>query len=260
MRFSGNCINLIRSNIVDRIDKNKTYGIFANTDGRIIESRIDNAGATVISLPVRECKKIELAETDRETLRRIGEFDWIIFTDIFSARYFIEALNSAAVDVSDLDSLKICAAGETTVHYLRQFQIHCDLVLMKSNAMHALAEFVGDKLENSRFLIPGDSATENSLSSELENIGVFVFKMPFFRTRPKDETDFARVKALLLGGAFDEIFFFNSDDIFHLLHLFPDQVPSELLKEIGILAADEDIFQSLTDFGLQPRYLHGLPL
>ena len=244
------------------IDKNKTYGVFANTEGRILEARIENAGGLVISFSVPKCEKIVLAESDHQILRRISEIDWVIFTNILSARYFVEAITTIPVALSDLDTLRICAAGENVVHYLRNLQIHSDLIFTPGlmDAQSVIVEFAGDELTGSKFLIPTDSDAENLEFSDLKTRGATIIEMPLFQLGSVADRDLARSRALLLGGAVDELVFTNQEDLFILLHLFPDQTLAELLNEVDVLATDELACQSLIDFALQPHYLYDLPL
>lgn len=262
MRFGDYCINLFRASIVNNIDKNKTYGIFASLEGRKIEARIEEAGGTVISFPVPEYEKIILAESDCQRLRKISEFDWIIFTGVLSARCFVEAFTNVAGSISDLDELRICSAGENVVHYLRNLQIHSDLIFTPElfDTGSVIAEFAGDELGGSKFLVPTNSSAQSLQFSDLKALGATIIEIPMFHLRSAAESDFARSKALLLGGAVDELIFSSEEDLFSLFHLFADQTPGELLNELGVLAADWIVFQSLVSFGLHPRYLYDLPL
>lgn len=240
-----------------KIDNNKTYGVFSNTVGRILSARIEEAGATVLTFPVRECEKIELAAGDNERMRNLHEFDWVIFTDIFSARFFIEALKAVNLDFSQLDALRICAMGENVVHYLRSFQIHSDLVVSPcdKNIAIAITQFSALKTENLRFLIPTGSFIKSSTVVELELSGTIVCEIPLYRIISFEENDLVRMKALILGGAVDEIVFSNVDDLLTLQFLFPDETLFELLKDVGALAANDDAYYSLIGYGLYPHYL-----
>jgi len=237
-------------------DEKKTYGVFGNTEGRIIQARIENTGATVITLPAPECERLDLDSEDRERLSNLDEFDWVIFTGVFAARYFIEALKAVKTDLSDLDGLRICSAGENVVHYLRAHQVHSDLVLApRDNDLAAgIEEFAGAELNGIRFLIPTDQTATSDAGAKLKSLGAVVYELPLFRINPVEENDLARLKALILGGAVDELVFSNTDDLLSLQWLFPDEGLSELLKEIGVIAADEGVFQGLVELGLHPRY------
>ena len=244
------------------IDKNITFGVFANTEGRIIEARIEDAGGMVISFFVPECEKIILAESECQRLWQISEIDWIILTDILSARYFVEAITTIPGAISDLDTLRIGAADENVVHYLRNIQIHSDLIFTPGliDAQSVIVEFAGDELSGSKFLIPTNSAAESLVFSDLKARGATIIQVPLFQLGTVAEGDLARSRALLLGGAVDQLVFSNQEDLFSLLYLFPDRTLAELLNEVGVLAVDEAIFQSLINYGLRPRYLYGLPL
>ncbi len=253
MSFNADCINLVPAQIVNSFDQEKIYGVFGNTEGRIIGSRIENAGSAVVCFPKHDCEKIDLADGDLESLRNLHAFDWVIFTDIFSARYFVEALADIA---TDLNKLRICSAGESVVHYLRVFRIHSDLILTPHNhAAEEIAEFAGVELNSLRFLIPSDSAAENSAALEFQSRGAYVRELPLYRTKTVGNDDLSRIKALMLGGAIDELMFSNLDDVLSLQFLFPDEGLCELLKEVVVNAAAEDVYQYLIEYGLHPRYI-----
>ena len=96
---------------MNSIDKNKTYGIFANTVGRIIEARIENVGGNVINISVPSYENIVLPESHHQILGHLSESDWLIFTNILSARYFIETITAIPAALSELDSLRIVAVA-----------------------------------------------------------------------------------------------------------------------------------------------------
>ncbi|MBC7901047.1 MAG: uroporphyrinogen-III synthase [Saprospiraceae bacterium] len=241
---------------MNKFEGNKTYGVFGNTEGRIIEARIEDAGAAVITFPFRACEKIALEDSGRDCLRNLDSFDWIIFNDIYSALYFVEALADMKIDVADLDALRICSAGENVMHYLRAFQIHSDLILAPNgHAAGEIAQFAGFELNGLCFLIPTDSAAENMAAAELKCRGADIHELPLYRTKPVGENDSARVKALMLGGAIDELVFSNLDDLLSLQFLFPDHGLCELLKDVDVIAASDDVYQTLTESGLNPRHI-----
>ncbi len=243
---------------MERIDENKTYGVFNTTDGRILEAQIESSGAAIITIPVLETESRVLENGHRKCLDDLSSFDWIIFPDIFSARYFIEILSELRGDLSSLDELRITALGENVVLYLRSFHIHTDLLIEQrdiQNAVPIIEEFAGVKLRSLRFLFPSGPAWPKSLADDIRSHGAHCQELELYRTIAGDESDNARIKGLLVGGAIDEIVFSSTDDLLSLQYLLPENGVHELLAGIGITAANAEIFESLRDYGLQPRML-----
>ncbi len=75
---------------------------------------LEALGAEVVQAPTIEIRPLEDFETLDDTLRRLSEFDWLVFTSANGVRHLLDRLESVGMDLRALGSVKLAAIGPAT--------------------------------------------------------------------------------------------------------------------------------------------------
>lgn len=222
-------------------------------------SRLTENGAEVLVFPPLKTSPAEISVEAVEIIKNPTTFEWIIFTDVFAAEYFIEAMREQATDFFALDELKVCAHGEAVADRLRFDQIHSDIIPANSNdeiVFSTISQYAGDKIDGENFLILRENSTPFRVAEMLLNEGASIYQLPVYAAAFDDEKELTKLKTLLKGGAVDEFIFSSAEDILALKLLFTGEDLAENLTGIKAFATTEIAFQTLQEYGLRPLYFH----
>ncbi|MGI9056384.1 MAG: uroporphyrinogen-III synthase, partial [Pyrinomonadaceae bacterium] len=189
-------------------------------------------------------------------LKNINDFDWLIFTDIFTVDYFLEELEVTGFELYELDKFRICACGEAVADKLRFGQIHSDVIPVNSDEkiiISGIKDYIFDEEEfqNSNFLIVKPENKNSELSKLLNDAKIQNDEIEIYKIATGENLENAKHGALLFGGAIDKFIFTSPADIESLLLLAKNKKLSELLSGVKIDATDEITAQTLRERGLQ---------
>lgn len=232
----------------------KTYALFLNPTNRKVISELEVIGAKTILFPNLETREIESDETQNLS-NILKEFDWLIFTDIYTVEFFLQKLEQESFDFYELDEIRVCAYGESVADRLRFVQVHADIIpnsIKTTEVLQTIKDYFidEDELKNAKFLILKEKNANPAISKELENISTMVSELPIYEIIAESESETAKLKSLLVGGAIDEFIFTSPFDIINLAHLFPTENLEDVLMETTLYAADKTTAQSIEEFRL----------
>jgi uroporphyrinogen III methyltransferase / synthase len=162
-------------------------------------------------------------------------------------------------DISELDPLRVCAIGASTVARLEESQVHVDVIpdrLSSEATFSAIETYVGgrDSLSGLNFLLPRAAIASDSLTRTLEEAGARVDEVTTYRTCAANNPDLAQIKGLLTGGAIDCIAFASSSEVHELSAVFDTNDLSRLLEGVAVVCMDESTTQAAADFGLRVAF------
>lgn len=234
----------------------------ARTQAAEFVNALENDGARVISCPTIEIIEPESYAQLDEAIDNLYGYDWLIFTSVNGADYFLLRLEKLGYDASALDELRVCAIGEATFARLSEARVHVDVVPQESNAegvFAALQLYVGgrENLTGLRFLIPRAAVARDYLPRTLEAAGARVDIAQAYRTVQAETSARGRVEALLAGGAVDCIAFTSASTVKNFAQLFDLADLRELLDGVHIACIGEITAATAAEFNLrtniQPR-------
>jgi uroporphyrinogen III methyltransferase/synthase len=244
---------------MSNLEINKTYGLFANPLNTKLISTLKQNGENVLIFPCIKTEKIELTNDAAKYLKNLTEFDWIIFTDVLAADYFIEALRELEIDFFELDNLSVCAIGEAVADRLRFVQVHADIIPSKINdedVFSEISQFVGGGFSGLRFLVVNNQTSNLSLIEKLKAEKALIEELPLYKADFEDKSEIIKLKTLLKSGAVDEFIFSSPDDLLSLKFLTSDLNLTGLFGEMQVSAISEIVYQSLQENGFRPLYFH----
>ncbi|MHC4425209.1 MAG: uroporphyrinogen-III C-methyltransferase [Planctomycetota bacterium] len=137
---------------------------------------------TIVHRPIVECAGLEDYAYVDEILKRLEEFDWLVFTSANGARFFFERLQLTGSDARALSSMKVAAIGKTTARRLTAFGILADLVPDRESSAGLLEKFGTLDMKNKKVLLPQAKVASRELPEGLAALGAAVEEVPVYMT------------------------------------------------------------------------------
>lgn len=233
----------------------KTYALFSTPTNKKIIAALEEQGTKVFQFPPLEIEKTVLDEKFVGCIKNLNAFDWVIFPDVLTVDYFLQNLEENKIDLFEMDSVQVCAFGETVADRLRFVQLHADVVPTSIEATYvflALSDYIGkDGLNNLNFLLAKESTLEYEIQEKLIEKGAIVFELPVYRTKISRADEITKLKILLKSGAIDEFVFSSPTDLIALKLYFGDEEISAILSEVRVSAIDKAMSQTLNEHNLK---------
>lgn len=207
--------------------------------------QLESAGFQTIKWP-----RLQLTPPDNfaaldEAIANLYGYDWIIFIDPDAVRFFVERVLQQSREISDLDTLRVCAIGEATGAALEHAQVHVDVVATQTNASaiaELLATYAGgiEHLDRLNFLLPQAAIGRDYLKEHIENMGARADVVVSYQTVANDDlTRLAALHSMLLTGSVDAVVFATPDEVFELARVFDTNNLGPLLRKTFVLAISE---------------------
>ncbi len=255
MQISGKTALTLKSELMFDAANEKTYALFANPANRKLIAELENTGARVFQFPPIDTEKIALDEKSVDYLRHLADFDWLIFSDVLTVDYFLEALEDNAIDSFEMDLLRVCAFGEAVSDRLRFAAIHADIIPASVEidvVFAAMLDYIGgEELKSLKILLANKSFNENLLTKKLQASGAEVLELPIYKIKFEKNLEIAKLKTLLEAGAIDEFIFTAPDDFIALKQYFETERLIDIFKEVKVSAADAVNFQTAREHKLE---------
>ncbi len=210
--------------------------------------RLEALGAEVIEFPTIRIEPPESWEPLDAAIRRLREYQWVIFTSVNGVRFFWDRLQTAGRDVRDLAGITVCAIGPATAAALLDRGIRADLVPGEFKA-EALVEAVGTEgMRGSKVLVARAAEAREILPEELARRGASVDVVPAYRTT-RHASNADDVRALLREGRIDAVTFTSSSTVRYFLDLVGEDAPG-LLRGVVVASIGPITAETAARFGL----------
>lgn len=191
-----------------------------------------------------------------EAIENLFGYDWLIFVNEDAARFFLERFIKQGHDVSELDSLRVCAIGETTAAALEQSHVHVDVIATESAAARIIenvANYTGgrESLQRLNFLIPQASIGREYLTYELQEADARADVVTAYQTvAANDATRLSVVRSLLLTGSVDAVVFANEREVFDFVRLFDMNDLGRMLRSVTAILCDKQAATTAAQMGV----------
>jgi len=182
--------------------------------------KIADQGGDPILLPTIQIRPPDDWARLEDAFRRMGEFDWVIFTSVNGVEKFFERFFTVFEDIRDLAGPRIGAIGPVTAEAVRKRGLKVDLLPKEFVAEGVLAQFTRDNVEGKRFLIPRAEKARDVLPRGLTEMGGLVEVVFVYRTDRPADTDIERVRKMLEEKQLSAVTFTSSSTVTHLVEMF----------------------------------------
>jgi uroporphyrinogen III methyltransferase / synthase len=216
---------------------------------------LENRGAALNTLPAPQISEPENHGRIDEAIDHLYGYDWLLFTSVHGAEYFLRRLHRKEIDPPALDELRVCAVGEETEELLRLKRVHVDVVPetgLTTGIFAALSHFLGGsaELNGLNLLSPRGTNTRDALTAVLSNAGARIDLVPAYRVGLSNGLDPGRAAAMLSGAA-DCIVLTGRQSVAHLTQLFDSCDLQAALGHESIVCFDEITAKAALGCGLK---------
>ncbi|MBM7557106.1 uroporphyrinogen-III C-methyltransferase [Halanaerobacter jeridensis] len=144
--------------------------------------QLSRAGAKVIEAPAIKITPPEDYKPLDESLKKLNEYDWIIFTSVNGVKYMMERLFSLGHDVRALAGANLAAIGSKTAAELKSYSLKVDYIPEDYVSEAILADFSDQDLTGQKFLLPRANIARPTLEEGLEDLGADVDNITAYKT------------------------------------------------------------------------------
>jgi uroporphyrinogen III methyltransferase / synthase len=191
-----------------------------------------------------------------EAIENLFGYDWLIFINVDAVRFFRERLNTQGHDVSELDSLRVCAIGDATGRALEESRVHVDVIVTDVTATRTVADignYAGGRefLQRLNFLIPQAAIGRDYLRQQLEDAGARADSVVAYQTvAANDATRLSVLQSLLLTGSVDAVAFGDETDVCEFARLFDTSDLGQLLRNSIVLSSGRNATTTAEQMGI----------
>jgi uroporphyrinogen-III synthase len=218
-------------------------------------SQLEQAGARTIVCPQLNIEAPEDYAALDEAIENLYGYDWLIFITRHAATFFLDRFKKLRHEISELDSLRVCALGESTAELLEQSSVHVDVIPERFDAgsiVTALANYAGgaNSLEGLNFLLPQATIGRDYLKEDLADAGARADVVTAYRTVAAGDSGLTRLQTLILNGGIDCLIFRNMADIDDFASLFDVNDLSRLLWNVVVACLDDETCEAARRHGV----------
>jgi uroporphyrinogen III methyltransferase / synthase len=181
-----------------------------------------------------------------DALRRIGEFDWIVFASRHAAGPVLAQLPSQP------QGLKVAAVGAATAQVLRQRGWTVDLVPDDPNAGALVTAFALLAKEGLRVLYPASSRALPTIAKGLAQLGAQVTQVEAYRTDASVSLDVADCRAWIERKGVGAVTFASPSAVIELERALGREDFDKLLTDAAAVAIGPTTARVLAEFGRAP--------
>ncbi|MFH1854695.1 MAG: uroporphyrinogen-III C-methyltransferase [Candidatus Omnitrophota bacterium] len=157
--------------------------------------------ATYFHLPLINIGPMDDYREFDNYLRKIRDFDWIVFASRYGVEHFFKRLEKIGCDSRMLNDIKVAAVGNSTRLRLLDFGISADLVPLKESSEGLIEEFEHIDIKGKKFFLPRSDISDKGLEKAFQKLGATVItSFAYINKISRDLPD-------LDLGVFDEIMF-----------------------------------------------------
>jgi uroporphyrinogen III methyltransferase/synthase len=222
-------------------------------------------GAAPVEFPVIKIARLaDYADLDM-ALRRLREYDWVVFTSANAVPIVAERLEALGLDARAFGQTRLAAIGPATAEALRRYlSLRADFVPTEAVAEAVLAQWPESDLNGRRVLLPRAAEAREILPDTLRERGATVDVLPVYET-VLDVSTAESLRTQLEQGELDVLAFTSSSTVRNFAQAIAEGdtarlsalVGQTLIAAIGPITAD-----TAREFGLNPQIVaeeHTIP-
>lgn len=146
------------------------------------EERVRALGGEPVVSPAIEIAPLDSWTIADAALRRVGTYDWVVFTSANAVRAVVERADAIGVPRDELRSRRLAVVGPATAALVGAALRSPDFA-PTVNTSEVLAQELAD-VENARVLLPRGDLASDALPDTLRARGAFVDEIVVYRTVP----------------------------------------------------------------------------
>jgi uroporphyrinogen III methyltransferase / synthase len=163
-----------------------------------LANKLRGLGANVLCQPAIEISDPRDWAPVDAAIRRLGEFDWLVFSSSNGVQYFLNRLLKQGFDLRQLHRTKLAAIGPATTESLAEYHLKADVQPAEYRA-EALATSLAPQVRGQRVLLARASRGREVLDESLTVAGADVEQIVVYESRDVAHPDDDILEALAAG-------------------------------------------------------------
>ena len=210
---------------------------------------LEREGAEPISFPtIKTVAPVSYKPLDR-AIKKIGSYDWAIFTSVNGVKYFFDRLYKLGLDVRELKGVKICAVGPMTAKAIERLGIRVDLTPKEFKAEGLLDALGKRSIKGKKFLLARATKAREIIPDEIKRLGGKIDVVPAYRTvKPSKEA--AGLKEMITSGGVDVVTFTSASTVTNFAAAFKKSELPGLLKDCKVACIGPITAEAARKYGL----------
>ncbi|MDQ7784874.1 MAG: uroporphyrinogen-III C-methyltransferase [Desulfomonilaceae bacterium] len=222
----------------------------SRAQSRKMAEKISAQGGVPILFPTIEIGPPEDFTALDESIRRIKEFDWVIFTSVNGVERFFTRFFEIRDDIRDMAGPRIAAIGPVTAASIRKLGIKVDLLAKEYVAEGVLAQLAGEDVRDKRFLIPRAEKAREILPEGIAEMGGKVEVVPVYRTGMPEDSVIDTAHGMMEKGEVDAVTFTSSSTVTHFVEMLGAEDLPSLLRGTVVASIGPVTSQTAREAGL----------
>lgn len=218
--------------------------------------QLEAVGATVVHCPTIEVLPPNSWAQLDASIRRVREYDWVVFTSANGVRFFFDRLGEIEIEGAEaLAGMVVCAIGPVTARALEQTGVVAQVTASESKAegaLRAIIDHVGGEqnVKGLQFLIPRAKVAREILPAGLRKLGARVDAVEAYQT-VKPETARESILRLFAETSIDVVTFTSSSTVSNFAALVGLTDLSGLLANILVACIGPITAETAASHGLK---------
>ncbi len=188
-------------------------------------------GAQCIEIPTIEIAPPGDLTPLKESIEKIKEYDWLVFTSVNGVKFFFDTLFDMGKDVRALGHLKFACIGPVTKQRLKDFGIISDILPETYRAESVIDAFSNVEIKNKKVLLPRAKLARTILPEELTKIGAVVDEVTAYETKLCSNSK-GELISLLENDEIDAVTFTSSSTVTNFMSLLKGKDTKKLLNNV----------------------------
>ncbi len=180
-----------------------------------------------------------------DVIRRLGEFDWVVFSSANGVRYFLERIYEQGADLRRFNGAKIAAIGPGTADKLAEYRLRADLVPPQFVA-ESLADALAVDAKGKRLLLIRASRGRDVLPDKLNAAGALIEQVVAYSSDDVDSPE-PEIASRLALGQIEWVTVTSSSVARSLVRLF-----GESLRRAKLASLSPVTSAALRELGFEP--------
>ena len=215
------------------------YGIRAlitrtRSQSSYLSGLMSEEGAEVIEVPTIDIHPLPMDAAAKERVRRLSEYDWVVFTSSNAVNIFMYNLKQAHKNNLDLAELKVACVGESTAKVLLEYGVKADLVPKDYKQEGLVSAFQKFPLKGQRVLLARAQKGRDLLMNFLKKKGALVDFWPLYENKIPPGTKERLYRLFKEEGGVDILIFASSSSADNFYGLFNPAERRRWLKNIPV--------------------------
>lgn len=214
------------------------------------KASLEALGAHCLEFPTIAMEPPPSWEALDQAVRKLSEYDWIVFTSVNGVKFFMERLWTAGLDSRALKGCRVAAIGPKTAESLQNYGLRPDLIPKEYRAESILEGLEKQDIKGCRFLMPRAMVARDILPETLRNWGAHVDVVPTYQTvLPAEKA--SEVIERLRAKTIHCVTFTSSSTVTNFVQLFDSKELLPLMEQVCVASIGPVTAQTAASYGLK---------